>query len=234
MKLHRFITDFERWGESRLLVTNPAVIHQVTKVLRMVSGDEFVVVIGQGEEARVLISDDSSKKVLALDICERFKVAHDPRRMVILCAAVLKKESFEWVVQKATEVGVHSIIPVLTERTVKTSLSYDRLEMIAREAAEQCGRTTVPEILPITKLDALLADGFDGQTYWADTTNEVAGANGKQTSGAARVFVGPEGGWTDAERALASAGKYLPLSLGDTILRAETAAVIATYKLLNS
>lgn len=148
-----------------------------------------------------------------------------------LCAAPIKKGRIDLIAEKATEMGVKKLIPVLTARCVVDKLNPDRLRAHMIEAAEQCGRTVLPELAPIEKLDVLLR-GWDGARtlFFA---NEMGGLSMSAVfathGGPAALLIGPEGGFTDEERALLDDHPAaVSISLGPRILRAETAAMAAT------
>ncbi len=143
-----------------------------------------------------------------------------------LVQALIKKDRFDWIAEKACELGAARFVPVLTARCVVDKVKEDRLRAQMIEAAEQCERTALPEIAPLTKLDALLKNWPEGRTlYFCD---ERGGEQFAPISGPAAVLIGPEGGFTDEENASIwahSAAKAV--SLGPRILRADTAAVAA-------
>jgi 16S rRNA (uracil1498-N3)-methyltransferase len=147
---------------------------------------------------------------------------------VWLAFAPVKRAQTDWLVEKATELGVARLLPVMTRRTVAERVKIERLQAIAIEAAEQCGRTRLPEIadpLPLTKL--LDEREPDRILYFADEGGGEAVAKAFRP-GPALILTGPEGGFTDEERAaVRAASNSVAVSLGPRILRAETAALAA-------
>lgn len=145
-----------------------------------------------------------------------------------ICQALIKKDRFDWVAEKSCELGVSHFVPVLTARCVVDKVKDDRLRAHMIEAAEQCERTALPQIAPLTKLDALLKDWpADRTLYFCD---ERGGDPFLEaiSAGPAAVLIGPEGGFTDSENAAIRAHPCArPVSLGPRILRADTAAVAA-------
>ena len=140
----------------------------------------------------------------------------------------MKRSQTDWLVEKATELGAARLMPVITRRTIADRVKLERLEAIAIEAAEQCGRTRLPEITEPEALAKLL-EGRDlhRRLYFADEGGGEPAAEAF-TSGPALILTGPEGGFTDEERALIrSAENSIPISLGPRVLRAETAALAA-------
>lgn len=148
-----------------------------------------------------------------------------------LCVAPIKKGRIDLVAQKACELGVARLIPVLTERSVVDKVNPERLQAHLIEAAEQCGRTALPELVELVSLPKLLEDWpAERMLFFADETGGdpmtgIFAAN----PGPAALLIGPEGGFTRQERELIrSVPAARPISLGPRILRAETAAIAAT------
>jgi 16S rRNA (uracil1498-N3)-methyltransferase len=149
---------------------------------------------------------------------------------VWLVPALLKKDRFDLILEKSTELGVARIQPLITRRCVADKLNLDRACAITTEAAEQCARTALPQLADPVKLDALLAGWqHDRALFFADENGgEPAEAAFAAHSGPAAILTGPEGGFDDAERAAIRAHPAArPISLGPRILRGETAAIAA-------
>ncbi len=145
-----------------------------------------------------------------------------------LCQALIKKDRFDWIAEKACELGVARFVPTLTARCVVDKVKEDRLAARMIEAAEQCERTALPEIAPLTKLDALLKSWPDGRTLYFCDERGGEPFGDATASGPAAVLIGPEGGFTDEENAAIRAHPLArAVSLGPRILRADTAAVVA-------
>lgn len=147
-----------------------------------------------------------------------------------LCPALLKKDRFDLVLEKATELGVAAIRPVITRRCVADKLNAERARLIVTEAAEQCARTALPALTEPLKLDRILAEWPAERTlFFAD---ELGGMNASdafsQFNGPAALLVGPEGGFDDAERTIIRKHPTAKaITLGPRILRGETAAIAA-------
>ena len=146
---------------------------------------------------------------------------------VWLAFAPVKRSQTDWLVEKATELGAARLIPVMTRRTVTERVKLERLEAIAIEAAEQCGRTILPEIAEPQNLTRFLEQHPTRRLYFADEGGGEPAADAF-APGPATILIGPEGGFTDEERAqVRNAPNAVPISLGPRILRAETAALAA-------
>ena len=229
MKIHRFIGEFNLSG-THTEITDPKIIKQIKDVLRIKKGDKITLSDGKGKEVEMLI-ELLSKKSISGSIKKIKKSANiitlNDTRKINLYLAILKKENFELAVQKAVEIGVSSITPVITERTIKTGLNIDRLNKIIREASEQSGRSTVPTLSPILKFQEALEDANGEKIIFHLTTEEYkVNKNAKEVS----IFIGPEGGFTEKEIAWANYANFKIASLGPLTLRGETAAIVATYR----
>lgn len=206
-------------------ITGPQA-HYLVRVMRVSVGDAVVLCDDATGEwaARV---DDVGKRDLALS-CVSLLRGREAVPDFTLCPALLKKDRFDLVLEKACELGVARIQPVLTRRCVADKLNLERARTILTEAAEQCARTALPVLCEPLPLAALLRGWDESQTlFFADETGgESAAAAFTAAPGSAALLTGPEGGFDEAERAsiraLPSAG---PISLGPRILRGETAAI---------
>jgi 16S rRNA (uracil1498-N3)-methyltransferase len=203
--------------------------HYLLRVMRVVTGAAVVLCDdATGEWAAEV--DEAGKRDLALLVKAHLR----PREQVPdfwLYQALLKKDRFDLVLEKATELGVWRIQPVLARRCVADKLNRDRARALTVEAAEQCARTALPELAPPEKLDTLLRDWpADRVLFFADELGgEQAAAAFASYSGPAALLIGPEGGFDEAERAAVRAlPQARPVSLGPRILRGETAAIAAT------
>ena len=202
--------------------------HYLSAVMRLKQGDP------------VRLFDDATGEWLALaevigrrDLILRVEARLSEREPVPdlwLCAAPIKKGRIDWVAEKACELGAARLVPVLTRRTVIDRVNTDRLRAHMIEAAEQCGRTAVPELAEPVKLPALLRDWPAGRTlFFADETGGVPALEAmRAASGPAAILIGPEGGFDAEEReAIRALPDAVGIGLGPRILRADTAAAAA-------
>lgn len=227
MRLHRFIGTFDLSAE-QLIVDDAELSSQLSKVLRLKSGDEVILCDGNGFEARAEIRSIRATSA-SFKLGKKERVVSEPESSVTLYCSILKRENFDLVVQKATEVGVKKIVPLICERTVKQELKADRLAKIAKEAAEQSGRGVVPVIgAPLSLSDAFTEGAKYGELFLFDPTGAPL-SSATSTARTVALFVGPEGGWSDAELGLAKQSGMQIVSLGALTLRAETAAIIASF-----
>jgi 16S rRNA (uracil1498-N3)-methyltransferase len=155
-----------------------------------------------------------------------------PPARITLCASIVKFDRFEWIVEKATELGVDRILPVEATRTEKglydaSRKRSERWNRIAREAAQQSRRARLPEILPAVRFDESLATSAPTRIFLDETAAPPLLKVLPDRPTDVALLLGPEGGWTDRERAQALAAGWSPAGLGPQILRAETAAIAA-------
>ncbi|MBB4859406.1 16S rRNA (uracil1498-N3)-methyltransferase [Novosphingobium chloroacetimidivorans] len=221
----------------RLFVTGPLAeamdltidgpqAHYLTRVMRAAPGDAVILCDDLTGEWAAQVRH-AGKRDVTLDIRTRLR----PREQVPdfwLCAALLKKPNFDLVLEKATELGVRRIQPLVTRRCVADKLNDERARTIVTEAAEQCARTALPELAEPLRLDALLrAWPGDRALFFADETGgEPAGESFRAHAGPAALLIGPEGGFDPAEReAIHALPQARPIGLGPRILRGETAAI---------
>ena len=206
-----------------------AQAHYVVTVMRRQVGDALLVFNGREGEWRGEIVDIGKKRAM-LQLAERTK-EQEALTGVTLAFAPIKKGPIDVLVEKAVELGVEMLQPVLTQRTNAARIGAERMEKTIIEAAEQCGRTALATLHAPVRLEKWLASREPTPLYFADE-NGGADALATYTPPPATILVGPEGGFTDEEREMVRAApNTVAISLGPRILRAETAALaaIATY-----
>ncbi len=232
MRLHRFYITETVGTKNEVVLDSADQVNQIRKVFRLKKGDLLVIFDGSGSDYTCGI-EDFRDDTIVLGVREVSKSRFVPEREVVLCVAIVKKDTFEWIVEKATELGVTKIIPIIAERTEKKALNEERLKKIVIEASEQSGRGTVPVIHPIItlkeavewvkekKIEAI-AFHTDAELLHRSDLSEVEPLE---------VFIGPEGGWSQAEIDLFHEHNIPVKSIGTQVLRAET-AVVATLSLV--
>jgi 16S rRNA (uracil1498-N3)-methyltransferase len=195
-------------------------------VMRLDEGAELLVFDGQSGEWLARIAE-AGKKRMSLSVERRTR---EPETIpdVWLAFAPVKRAQTDWLVEKATELGAARLLPVITQRTIAERVKLERLEAISIEAAEQCGRTRLPEIAEPMTLKELLGTRSEARPlYFADEHGGAFAAEAFEP-GPALILVGPEGGFSEEERlAIRAAPNVMAISLGPRILRAETAALAA-------
>lgn len=210
--------------------------HYLLQVLRMKAGEDLLLFNGQDGEWAAQIEVVSSKKA-TLQVKTQTRLQPEADFPISLFFAPLKAHRLEMILEKATEIGVTELIPCLSDRTQVRRLNPTRLEAITREAAEQSNGLTVPFIAPLASLQEQISrksatqviffcDLQASDAYFSDQLAQYQDRiNEKKAVG---VVVGPEGGWSAQDRALLSPfPNVIPVRLGKTVLRAETACFVA-------
>ncbi len=232
MARRRFFVDEVRRGEAELSGDDA---EHLTRVLRAEIGWKFEISDGAGLYLGEIV--EARKRSVKFRILETLPVP-EPDVRITLLASLIKFERFEWMVEKATELGVETIVPVQAERSEKglelaARKRVERWSRVARAAGQQSRRVHLPEILaPATFREAIRIEAR-GRFY----LEEVPGCSpllaalqaipDRQSGEKIAIVVGPEGGWTDRERSELVAAKWTGVTLGQNILRAETAAMAA-------
>lgn len=227
MRLHRFIVD-NNLQSGLLVIDDEQLLYQLKDVLRLKSGDEIILADGRGKEALVKISGYKGKGV-EVEIAGVSDNKNEPDIIVNLYCSILKRDNFELIVQKVTEIGVKNIIPIISKRTVKLDFKRERLEKIIKEAAEQSGRGIIPKLAEPIKFSDAVSLASKETNILLDISGEPSAFKPTKDSRALSCWIGPEGGWDEEEVNFAKENGFRILSLGLLTLRAETAAIVASY-----
>lgn len=203
--------------------------HYLFSVMRLRAGQAVRLFNGRDGEWRAVVAE-AGKRGGTLRVERRTGPQQDPPDLWLLFAPI-KKARTDFIVEKAAEMGAARILPVQTGHTNAERIRRDRLQAHAVEAAEQCGGTYVPEVAALQKLDSVLAS-WPGDRRLMFCDEALAGGSCALAGGAAgapwAILIGPEGGFSDAERTrLAALPVAHPVALGPRVLRTDTAAVAA-------
>ncbi len=209
----------------------------VCRVLRLEEGDEIVLFDGKGAEADAVLGR-AGPRAVEVRVMARRQSPHGEAPSVTLLMGLPKGDRMEIVVQKATELGVAQLVPMLTDRTVlrldevRSTLRRQRWQKIAREAARQCGRADVPDVSPVLTLEAAL-EGVPREAlklfFWEEPPRRGLREHLANVERPRQIVlaVGPEGGFTYREVERARERGFAVVGLGPRILRTETAAIAA-------
>lgn len=235
MKLHRFyVNPLTISSTQEATLSSPWVFNQIVNVLRCKVAHTIVIIDGSGFEYLCEIKAFSKKSVI-VSIVKKLENKVKSERETWLFASLVKKDNFEWIAEKATELGVSHIIPILAHRSEKKDINKERLQKIVIEASEQSGRATIPEIGMITIVsDALKLVKEKGMTPIVFHTEGEKFKKEMITivSTPIAVFIGPEGGWSEEELELFKKAGISILNLGPQILRSETAVIAALAQIV--
>ena len=225
-KIHRFLIRHPVIDPS-VVIEDADLVHLIKNVLKLTTGEECIVFPDGGDDHLTSIKTIEKSKIIleVQSIIPKKVVSKD----VTACVSITKRDNFEMVVQKLTELGIKAITPIISERTIKQALKIDRLQKISDEALEQSGGSfrvhisepkTIEECLITTKETLSYCFDMDGMKLENTNDKELA------------FYIGPEGGWSDGDKELFKKYNTKVCMLGETTLRAETAAIVAGYKLL--
>ena len=204
------------------VMLNDEQVHYLYHVMRRTVGDEIAVFNGRDGEWVAVISELNKKRGILTVSCQTR--IQEVSSGAVLAMAMIKKDNFDLVLQKATELGVQKIIPLITARTVVSKLNLSRAKHIVQEAAEQCERMDVPEVCEPMTLKAFLTSNLAQKIVYLSERGQTI-THIKRTEPVCFV-VGPEGGWTPEEiQTFETHQNVKALNLGRLILRAETAAI---------
>jgi 16S rRNA (uracil1498-N3)-methyltransferase len=221
-----------------------AIAHQIVRVLRLSPGSEVTVLDGSGMERQVRLTDVKHERVEG-EITSETRSSGEPRHHLSLYVGLTQRAKFEWILQKGTELGVSTFIPVITSRslvreTAGESRKVDRWEGILREAAEQSERGRIPGICSALTLTRALEEGkkehpvclFAWEKERSKCLKDCLPARPLDRPVRIAALIGPEGGFTEDEAGQAVDQGWQPVSLGRRILRMETAAISLTTLIL--
>ena len=206
----------------------PDAANYLFNVMRLGRGAVIALFNGRDGEWQAEVAEAGKRQGIA--VCREMSAPQKMPPDLWLLFSPIKKDRTAFVVEKAVELGVARVMPVLTRFTNSERWRQDKEHAHAVEAAEQCGATFVPEVCEVQHLDKVLTGWDAGRAlYWADETLALSSSMpSAPVAGPAAILIGPEGGFSDDEKTRLRALPYVrPLSLGPRILRAETAAIAA-------
>ncbi len=245
--MHRFFVhdtglELQQTSSGSVLTLSEKVAHQVRDVLHMHSGEQLVLLDNSGEEfvAEIIRTE---RKIVEVQIVERRPGKSESPVSIILCQGLLKSARFEWILEKGTELGVSVFSPILCRRSTAGledagPAKIQRWQRIIQEATEQCGRSRLPSLLPIRPLKQAINEiphNALALIPWEEEhTQSLHNAlqAQKQQQKTVVLFIGPEGGLTSEEITLAQQHGVQSVTLGQRILRAETAALAAVANVM--
>jgi len=231
--MHRFFLNRVIEDPKNIVIKDKEIINKINKVLRKKVGDRFLLFDIQANDYEVEIKAKSSKEISCSFVRKNF-IERELKTNIILYQALLKKDKLEWILQKATEIGVKKIVPVLSGNCVIKELKtakIKRYQKILQEATLQCGGKKMPELSKLTKFEQAVeqvnVSHLNLIAHEQEQDNKLVKilVNNKNLN--INLFIGPEGGFLDQEINLARSFSFQTISLGSRILRAETAAVVS-------
>ncbi|HZI01744.1 MAG TPA: RsmE family RNA methyltransferase [Flavisolibacter sp.] len=220
-----------------IVLDEPTSKH-IIQVLRMKSGEELLLTDGKGRKANCTITDDNRKRCVVEVVTIKDEEAASP--YISIGISLIKNAArFEWFLEKATEIGVNEIIPLVCDRTEKEKFRSDRLTNILISAMLQSQQCWQPVLKEPVAFDTLVKTERTGNRFIAhclpEEKNQLAGQGAMvNRSVSSIILIGPEGDFTEREISMATAQGYEPVALGNTRLRTETAGMVAAALLRNT
>jgi 16S rRNA (uracil1498-N3)-methyltransferase len=227
MRVHRFYVNEGIKLKKDFWLHDQPILWQWRRVLRFKAGQQVVLFDGIEHDRLYKITELTDREAHLSLVTEYARKL--PKRHIYLAWSLLKKDKNEWVLQKATELGASHLLPLLAERSEKTGFNIDRARKIIIEAAEQCGRSDIPTVREPMHVETLIHELKDKVTLFICEQDQEGKLDPKQNK--VGVLIGPEGGWSEAEKQLFVAAGLAHLNLHDFTLRAETASVAAVQTL---
>lgn len=232
-ELRRFFVDADALGKEHATITGD-LVHRLAKVLRYRAGDSLVLTSG-GETEYIVRLDGVSAKGVTGTVTGRRPAPAEAAIEVVVYQSLIRANRFDFVLEKGTEIGVARFVPIIAARTQvqeEASLARtDRWQRLITEAAEQCGRGRLPTVGETLPFEAAIrsAPGVKLMPYESERNLHLGEYLRSLTEppSAVSIFVGPEGGWEDAEVDLARESGAVLVTLGRRVMRAETAALVA-------
>ena len=222
-KIHRFYTGSDLQLKQDFWLHDQALIWQWNKVLRFREGQNLVLFDGIKTDRLYRLEELKNNEAHLKLITEQERKI--PEKHVYLFWSLLKRDNNELIIQKATELGVSTFVPLITERTIKKEFNYERAKKIVIEASEQCGRSDIPNVREPIHLEKVLDEYKNKIKIYICHQGK---SDIKIEDPKVGFVVGPEGGWSDSELAVFANGNYDHVSLSEFTLRAETAAIVVS------
>ena len=239
--MHRFFIPLQ-WITPNEITLHEDTARQIASVLRMRPGEHCILLDNQGNEIEASLTRVTPQECLA-QVIERRLAAGEPSVHITLYQSLTQREKFEWILQKCTELGASAFVPVISNRSLirqwgkEEQKKIPRWEKIIKEAAEQSGRGKIPQLGPTGFFEQALKQAAGVHTLplipWEgehalSLQQALTGVGNQGGNLSIALFIGPEGGFTEEEIALAVQSGIQPVTLGKRILRVETAAIAAT------
>ena len=218
------------------LVLDETSSHHLSRVLRMEKGEKIILTDGKGNllEAEIKVPHKSKSEVRILS---RKEIPFVLPSVTIAISPIKNVSRFEWFVEKCTELGVRKIIPLICDRTEKFNYKQDRLYNILKSGLLQSRQAWMPLLMPSEKMEKLVMRSDESKRYIAHCNadeNKITLPCNLNKDESRIILIGPEGDFSDEEVNIAKANNFLPVSLGPSVLRTETAGIAAAVLLRQS
>src|SRR3989338_2447040 len=231
--MYRFFLAQKLNDKNIIFLKDKALTHQMGRVFRLRRGDRVAFFNNlPGEQGVDVIAEikNADGSTISFLVKDRVENVRESTKYLTLYCALIRKERFEWMLEKATEAGVREFVPFVAARSVRKNIQRARCETIIKEAMEQSGRAIIPHLYDPISFEQAIEQSAASQrkTFFAarsERDNMIRGAGDRYVN----LFIGPEGGWDPKEIFLAREAHCEIVSLGRLTLRTETAAVVGSY-----
>lgn len=235
--MSQIIVDKTRFNKENLIELSNDELHYIKNVLRLQDGDELIVSTGTGKRYAAKLQKSTRKSGFVSIVKELLQITESPLKITLI-QAIPRPKKMDLIIQKVTELGVNQIFPVITQRSFRPGNEeiankwLKRWLKIAEEAARQSGRSIVPEISSILNYENCLSNlkaNLSGIIFWEkeQSSNLKEFLQLKPNLSCINLLVGAEGGFTKNEISLSQEAGFFSMSLGNRILRTETASIVA-------
>jgi 16S rRNA (uracil1498-N3)-methyltransferase len=231
--MFRFFLNTKIEDPQNIVISDRDIIKKITKVLRLNIGDSLFLFDNTGEEYEVVINELKDKNFFCR-LIKRMEIDRELPIEIVLYQSLLKKDKFEWVCQKVTEIGIKKIVPIVAEFCVVNELNQNkvkRYQKIIEEATIQSGGKIPPVFNPVIKFEEAVRKlnprDLNLICHEQEKDNNLLEILRTHGNKVINIFIGPEGSFSPFEIDLARQNSLIPISLGKRILRAETAGIVA-------
>ncbi|MDD4839721.1 MAG: RsmE family RNA methyltransferase [Clostridia bacterium] len=232
MELRRFFVDTSYCFNDKIIICGEEFLH-LKNVLRMKVGFKLIVCLNDGLDryAEIVAINRDEAEVKVEKVVQRDVKKH----RLVLYPALLKNNKLDFVIQKSVELGVNEIIPYTSQNTNETKFNTERANKIALEAAKQCGSATLTVVKAVVDFDTVLADfgQYDNVIMPYEDEMQTSFSDANHTGNNHAIIIGSEGGFTPYEIEKAKKNEAQIVSLGERILRADTASIVSVALLMN-
>jgi len=233
MRIHRFYTKLIIDNRTQFVLDDEMLVHQMLHVFRYKIGQKVILFDGTGFDYLAEIVETNKESIIFLITEKKSGLVQTQTfgKEVALCFSLVKKDNVDLILQKATEIGVTTFYPLISDRSEKKEFNEERGLKILVESAEQSGWSVIPVLHPTMTLEMVIRQTKESAQIFCSTVSSVSNKVGNENTA---LFIGPEGGWTERELALFKENVFESCSLGKQVLRTETAAIVACGRFLES
>jgi 16S rRNA (uracil1498-N3)-methyltransferase len=214
--------------DKEITIKDKELLHQFNRVLKFKNGEKIVLFNGKGTWIKCEIKNLQNKECV-LDALESDVKQHNENKLINLYFGIPKKNKFELILEKGTEVGVTSFIPLITDRTEKLNIKEERVSKILIEASEQSENPILPSVAKVRPWKEVIQDLDSKNTFVFHAEGENLNICDLKISNEINLLIGPEGGWSEDELKILKDRNFKIYKVGDSVLKTETAAIVIPF-----